>query len=391
MIDIQNHYRLLFTAIYFAIGALYSLLALYLEQIGFTGTQIGLVMSAGSLMLIFGQPLWGLICDKTRKTVTVLRLSLLVAGALALLLPLIRSYALFLFLYSMVHIFQGANAPISDSLGIKAAAKLNLTFGNFRQYGAIGFAIAVFTVSNVSEWIGLWVIFPFYFLAYLVAAIGFRQKEETDVELRVSLIPGLKKLIVLPRYRLILLGTFFVFGPVVANNNYYSLLFEHVGGSLAGIGLAFLLFSGSEAPMMKLSGPIIKRMGLENTMIFATALSALRWIWYSTGPSPQSMLLLFIIQGLSVGLYIVSAAQYVSEAALPELRTTAMTLYSSAGIGMGGIFCQFFGGVLLDVADILSVYLFFGFSTMAGLLVLLYLKYIDRKLPVKAGVPADGL
>ncbi len=386
MIDIQNQYRLLFAGIYFAIGALYSLLALYLEQIGFTGTQIGLVMSAGSLMLIFAQPLWGLICDKTRRTVAVLKVSLLVAGTLALTLPFIRSFWVFLLLYSLVHIFQGANAPISDTLGIKAAAKLNLTFGNFRQYGAIGFAIAVFTVSNVSEWVGLWVIFPFYFLAYLVASLGFRQKEEVNDEMRVALIPGLKKLIVLPRYRLILLGTFFVFGPVVANNNYYSLLFEHVGGSLAGIGLAFLLFSGSEAPMMKLSGPIIKRLGLENTMIFATALSAVRWIWYSTGPSPQHMLLLFIVQGLSVGLYIVSAAQYVSEAAVPELRTTAMTLYSSAGIGMGGIFCQFFGGVLLDVSNILSVYLFFGLSTIAGLMVLIYLKVIDRKLPAKAGI-----
>ena len=390
MIDIQNQYRLLFAAIYFAIGALYSLLALYLEQIGFTGTQIGLVMSAGSLMLIFAQPLWGLICDKTRRTVAVLKVSLLIAGCLALFLPFIRSYVPFLLLYSLVHIFQGANAPISDTLGIKAAAKLNLTFGNFRQYGAIGFAIAVFTVSNVSEWVGLWVIFPFYFMAYLAAVITFRQKEEVNEEMRVALLPGLKKLIVLPRYRLILLGTFFVFGPVVANNNYYSLLFEHVGGSLAGIGLAFLLFSGSEAPMMKLSGPIIQKLGLENTMIIATALSAARWIWYSTGPSPKFMLMMFIIQGLSVGLYIVSAAQYVSEAAVPELRTTAMTLYSSAGIGMGGIFCQFIGGVLLDVSNILSVYLFFGLSTLAGLAVLIYLKIIDRKLPVKAGVSAAG-
>lgn len=378
---IQNQYRMLFASIYFAIGALYSLLALYLEQIGFTGTQIGLVMSTGSFMLIFSQPFWGIICDKTQKTVGVLKFSLLGAGLLALFLPFIRGFVLFLVLYSLVHFFQGANAPISDTLGIKAANKLGLTFGNFRQYGAIGFAIAVFTVSNLSEWMGLWIIFPFYCLAYLAAALLFRQKEEPVEELRVALIPGLKKLIVLPRFRLILISTFFVFGPVVANNNYYSLLFEHVGGSLAGIGLAFLLFSGSEAPVMKVSGKIIRRMGLENTMIFAAALSALRWVWYSTGPSPNWMLAMFIIQGFSVGLYIVSAAQYVSESALPELRTTAMTLYASAGIGMGGIFCQFTGGVLLDVANILTVYLFFGLSTFAGLSVLVYLRHYERKHP----------
>lgn len=378
---IQNQYRLLFAAIYFAIGALYSLLALYLEQIGFTGTQIGLVMSAGSLMLIFSQPFWGIICDKTQRTVGVLKFSLLAAGVLALLLPFVRSYMLFLMLYSLVHFFQGANAPISDTLGINAAKKLGLTFGNFRQYGAIGFAIAVFTVSNLSEWVGLWVIFPFYFLAYLTAALVFRQKEVNDPAIRPALIQGLKQLIVLPRFRLILISTFFIFGPVVANNNYYSLLFEHVGGSLAGIGLAFLLFSGSEAPFMKLSGSIIQRMGLENTLIFSATVSAIRWIWYSTGPSPNMMLFFFVIQGLSVGLYIVSAAQYVSESALPQLKTTAMTLYASAGIGMGGIFCQFTGGVLLDFGGVLSVYLFFGLSSLAGLSVLLYLRFYEKRHP----------
>ncbi len=371
---IQNQFRLLFGSIYFAIGALYSLLSLYLYQIGFTGTQIGLVTSTGSLMLIFSQPFWGVICDKTQKTVTVLKVSLLIAGALALLLPFTQHFFLFLTIYALVHFFQGANAPISDTLGIAAAQKLGLTFGNFRQYGAIGFAVAVFLVSNLSEITGLWIIFPFYCLAYVTAALGFRQKEEPDLTVRVKILSGLKQLMVLPRFRLILICTFFIFGPVVANNNYYSLLFEHLGGTVAGIGLSFLLFSGSEAPMMKLSGSIIRRIGLENTMIISSVVAVLRWVWYSTGPQPDLMLLLFILQGISVGLYIVAAAQYVAEHALSHLKTTAMTLHSSAGIGLGGIFCQFTGGVLLDIAGIQSVYLFFGLSTLAGLILLFHLR-----------------
>ncbi|SMP38066.1 MFS transporter [Anoxynatronum buryatiense] len=377
--EILLQYRFLFGSIYFAIGALYSLLALYLERIGFSGTQIGLIMSSGSLMLIFSQPFWGIVCDKTRKTVLVLKVSLIAAGVLALSLPFVRGYLLFLILYAAVHFFQGANAPISDTLGITAANRLGLTFGDFRQYGAIGFAIAVFTVSNISEVVGLWIIFPFYFLAYLVAAILFRQEEPEITDMHVPLIPGLKQLIILPRYRLILAATFFIFGPVVANNNYYGLLFEFTGGTIAGIGLAFLLFSGSEAPFMKLSGKMIARLGLINTMMMATSISAVRWFWYSTGPEPKWMLIFFVIQGLSVGLYIVSGAQFVSENALPHLKTTAMTLYASAGIGMGGIFCQFTGGILLDLYNILAVYFFFGVSTIIGFLILCYLRYHARR------------
>jgi MFS transporter, PPP family, 3-phenylpropionic acid transporter len=329
-------------------------------------------------MLIFSQPFWGVICDKTRRTITILKISLVLAGLIALILPVTGNFFVFLIIYATVHFFQGASAPISDTLGIAAANRLGLTFGDFRQYGALGFAAAVFIVSNASGIAGLWIIFPFYCLAFLTAAFSFRQKEEKDISVRVEMLPGLRDLMALPRFRMILICTFFIFGPVVANNNYYSLLFEHVGGSVAGIGLAFLLFSGSEAPVMKLSGKMIRKIGLENTLIFSASVAVLRWAWYSSGPAPGLMIIMFILPGISVGLFIVSAAQYVAENALPQLKTTAMTLYSSAGIGLGGIFCQLIGGILLDLIGIRAVYFFFGLSSLAGLILLIHMKRLKK-------------
>ncbi|RQD70109.1 MAG: MFS transporter [Tindallia sp. MSAO_Bac2] len=376
---IKNQFKLLYTSIYFAIGALTSLLVLHLESIGFTGTQTGLVMAAGSLVLIFSQPFWGIICDKTRKTLMVLRITLIVAGILALVLSVVQSFYLFLFYYCLMHFFQGANAPISDTLAIKASNQLGSNFGALRQYGAIGFAIAVFIVSNVSEHAGLRVIFIFYFIAYLIPALFFHPGIKADDGIRADILSGLKDLIKIPEYRMILMGTFFIFGPVVANNNYFSLLYRHSGGSLAGVGLAFLLFAGSEAPFMKISAKLIDRIGIENTLMMAAATSMIRWFWYGSGPAPEMMLFMFILQGFSVGIYIVSAAQYVAEKSLSSLRVTAMTIYSSAGIGLGGIFCQLAGGVLLDYFNVLAIYIFFGISTVLGMFFLLNVKRRKHK------------
>ena len=384
MIRIKNQFILLYTSIYFALGALTSLLVLHLESIGFSGTQTGIVMAAGSLVLIFSQPFWGIVCDKTRKTLIVLRLTLFTAGITALFLSGIQHFYIFLAFYCLMHFFQGANAPISDTLAINASNKLGTNFGALRQYGAIGFAIAVFIVSNVSEYVGLRVIFFFYFFAYMIPAIFFRPSITVDESIKANILSGLKDLIKIPEYRLILLGTFFIFGPVVANNNYFSLLFRYSGGSLAGIGLAFLLFAGSEAPFMKLSDQIIKKLGIENTLIIAASISMIRWFWYGSGPAPALMLLLFILQGLSVGIYIVTAAQYVAEISVPELKITAMTIYSSAGIGLGGIACQIMGGVILDYFDVLTIYLFFGVSTILGIACLLTIKARKMKPDTQA-------
>lgn len=375
MVSIKSQFRLLYTSIYFAIGALTSLLVLYLETIGFSGTQTGMIMAAGSLVLIFSQPFWGVVCDKTQKTLIVLRLTLIMAGLLAVVLAYIYQFYLFLIIYCLMHFFQGANAPISDTLAINASNKEGSNFGALRQYGAIGFAIAVFIVSNVSEYLGLNVIFFFYFFAYLIPAIFFRAKiEVTDRKFQMNLLTGLKALVKIPEFKYILTATFFIFGPIVANNNYFSLLFRHSGGSLAGVGIAFLLFAGSEAPFMKLSNQFVKKIGIENTLIAASFISMIRWFWYASGPSPEFMLGLFLLQGLSVGVYIVTAAQFVTDHSIPELRVTAMTIYSSAGIGLGGIFCQMMGGVLLDQYNVLAIYKFFGISSIIGLFCLYGIK-----------------
>ena len=371
----QNQYRLLFGSTYFALGALYSLLSLYLQDIGFSGTQIGTISAAGSLVLIFSQPIWGIIADKTRRTIFLLKISLVAAGILALGLMGISTYWPFLLLYALVHFFQGANGPIANTLGIEAARTLQINFGTLRQYGAIGFALAVFLVSRLSEAVGIWIIFPSYAAAYFIAAAFFRQQEVGYLGVPVERLPHIREQLALPRFRLIMLSSFFIIGPIMANNNYYSLLFDHVGGTVAGIGLAFLLFAGSEAPFMKASGHITRRFSLEKTMMLAAGISALRWFWYSLGPPPSLMIALFILQGISVGLFVVVSAEYVAANSLPRLKNTAMTLYASAAIGLGGITCQLAGGILYDAYDILAVYRFFAWSTLAGILFLVMLQY----------------
>ena len=110
-------------------------------------------------------------------------------------------------------------------------------------------------------------------------------------------------------------------------------------------------------------------------MMLAAGISALRWFWYSLGPPPSLMIALFILQGISVGLFVVVSAEYVAANSLPRLKNTAMTLYASAAIGLGGITCQLAGGILYDAYDILAVYRFFAWSTLAGILFLVMLQY----------------
>ncbi|MCK9912196.1 MFS transporter, partial [Microbacteriaceae bacterium K1510] len=124
--------------------------------------------------------------------------------------------------------------------------------------------------------------------------------------------------------------------------------YQHIGGSVAGIGLAFFLFAGSEAPCMRMAAYLIRRWGLEMTILLAGIISALRWFWYATSPSTTSIIALFFIQGLSVGFYLAAAAQYVRENTPDELQVTALAIFMSFGQGLGTMACNLLSGIIMQ-------------------------------------------
>lgn len=371
----------LFFFVYFVLGALYPLLSHYLKSIGMSGTQIGLIVSVGPIVAIFAQPFWGMLCDRFQMSRQILSSILLCAAAAALLLLWGgRSFITFALLYGLLHFFQSGAVPISDGLALQYAAHTGIEFGRIRQWGAIGFAVATLVAGLLADWFGLGAIFYVYTVAQLGAFACLRGVRTERSMGTVNVFKGLAQLVRIPRYMLFLMSAFLIFGPINGNNIFFGLLYDSLGGQVAGIGLAFLLFAGSEAPFMKWSGFFIQRLGLEKTILIAGLVSALRWLWYGTSPSPTAVLILFFIQGFSVGLYLASAAQFVKENTPDGLRVTALSVYTSMGLGLGSMATNVVGGMLVDAYGILTTYTFFGVLTLLGLVPLtLVTWFVKRK------------
>ena len=365
----------LFLFIYYGMGAYYPLITQYYQAIHLTGTQIGAVSAITPIVSILVQPLWGMICDRYQIRKPVLLLTLLAAAASSLLFTLVSDYAWVVVLVMLLSLFQCALVPISDSLALTYAIKEKMQFGNLRLWGAVGFAVAVFcTGLGVQKW-GPNAIFFFYAAALLLASCFLRGIPEEGTQMSGNVFRGLRKLFRLPRFVLFLLSSFFIFGAINANNVWFAVYYQEIGGTVAGVGLAFLLFAGSEAPLMKLSTYFIRRFGLELTILLAGSVSALRWFWYGTAPSTTMVIALFFLQGLSVGFYLASAAQYVRENTPDSLQVTALAIFNSAGHGLGSMTCNLLGGVIMDHAGILATYFFFGGATVLGLIPLMLIRF----------------
>lgn len=362
---------------YYGFGALNPLLTQYYKSIQLTGTQIGIISAITPVVSIVCQPLWGMICDKYRIRKSILIVNLILAAVLSLLFLAVSSFFWVLFLFIVFSIFQCAISPISDSMVLTYARAQNMPFGNLRLWGAVGYAIAAyFTGLAVEAW-GPDAIFYFFCGAFL-CSIPFIRGMPGTVEaapIASSMFSGLKELLRLPRFVLFLFSCFFIFGSVNANNIWFALYYQKIGGTVAGVGLAFLLFAGSEAPCMRLAGACIRRWGLELTILFAGAVSMLRWLWYATIPSSTMIIAFFVLQGLSVGFYLAAAAQFVRENTPSHLQVTALSVFASVGQGLGTMTCNLVAGVLADYLGIISIYWFFGIATMVGVLGIVLLRF----------------
>ncbi|MED1723070.1 MFS transporter [Brevibacillus parabrevis] len=368
----------LYLFIYYGFGAFSPLITQYYNSISLTGTQIGLISAVAPVVSIIAQPMWGLFCDRFQIRKTVLILTLVVSGLVGLFFIGTSAFAFVFLLYLILSFFQSAIIPVSDSLALGYAKKNGLQFGDIRLWGAVGFALAAFVTGLLVEKLGPSVLFYSYCFALLIAVLLVLRVPDESQEtprFRVGMLTGMRDLLRMPRYLLFLLASFCVLGAVNANNIWFSLFYQEIGGTVAGVGLAFLLFAGSEAPFMKLAGMIVRRWGLELTLLLATVFGAARWLWYSSAPSTTLVIAMFFVQGISVGFYLATSAQFVRENTPASLQVTALAIFFSVGGGLGTMLCNLAAGWIKDSYSTLGIYLFFGIITVIGIIPLVMIKF----------------
>lgn len=369
ILTMQGFYLLTF----FAVGSLYPLLSVYLSEVEhLNGYQIGTIMSINPIIMIFFQPLWGMVSDKLNAPIKILTLTTLIAGIFAAGYLVFTGYYWIFFIAVCVAIFQSAIIPISDSLSIKYTSKVKVNYGNIRLFGSLGFGVAVFIMGRLSEWNPKIIFISFFASLLLASLLAFKMPSE-NVSKNQNLLSGVKEILVHKRFLIFLGITFLIFGPNLANNNYFGLFIENRGGTYTGIGIAFLIAVLSEIPFMKVAGSWIHRFGLLQIATLAGAVSLIRWLLYFTEPSLWLIYATAVIQGFSIGLFIPAGLQYIRDITPVHITATAITLYSAFGNGVGNWFCTFIGGIIYEEFNIYSLYLFFSALSIIGILLNLWL------------------
>ncbi|MGQ0749609.1 MAG: MFS transporter [Betaproteobacteria bacterium] len=157
---------------YFAyLGAFAPFFSLYLEALGMSAVDIGLLMALPQLTRIIAPHLWGWLADRGPSRLHIVRLTG-IAGltCFAGVFAGTGFWHLFAVLFTMTF-FWSAALPLVEATTLSHLGEETARYGRIRVWGSVGFIAAVVAVGYLLDWFEVGVL-PWVVVATMVGMLG---------------------------------------------------------------------------------------------------------------------------------------------------------------------------------------------------------------------------
>ena len=369
--------KLYYFVFFMAIAAFFPFFNLYLNRIGFSGTQIGIITSAGLFMTTMGQPIWGYLSDFFGTRRRILQLNLFICIVLVLIVSLREDFLALIVLWALFRFARSPLMRIIDTITLTCTER-GTTYGKVRLWGSLGFAPAVVVVGAILQRTSLKNSFYiFALLAALCLLISFYLPPEIKKKKREKAIRGqLFILIKNQTFLLFLVFSFLVGLSVAMHATFFSIYCAQIGAGEGLIGLFWGIAALSEAVLFFYSDQLLKRFSSVRLLFLGALLYGIRWLLYALISNPYLVLLVQTTQGISHGLFYFSGITFVSQIAPNELQVTGQGIFGAIfAFGLSGIIGSFLGGIIFDSVGVSVMYTIAGvISITAAFLFILGMK-----------------
>ncbi|MEG2429532.1 MAG: MFS transporter [Oscillospiraceae bacterium] len=356
--------------VFYAGQAMYNTyLNLFLTSTGFSKTQIGIVQSVSTVVLVIIQPLWGIISDKSKSKNKIIGLLLL---ATALVCLSFYAYKTVIWLSLCVMLFSVFFFPamtLQDNYTLEFLDKSKWDFGNIRLGGTLGYAFCAMIVGfiikqNYENIFWIMAIFfaitgAFYFM--LPKVEGHREKNE---KVKYSVLLKDKSLLCMLLFNIMyFMGTAFYF-------QFYPLYFtESLGASSQMVGMLSFVSAMSEIPFFWFAYKIEKKLGVEKVMILAGIATALRWFLLFFVTNHFAVLGVNLLSGFGYVGFCYCLIKYINDNVPKGMRATAQSLNAILGTVFSRIIFAPLGGYLSDIFGVRSMLMAGGIVMVIGVIV----------------------
>lgn len=352
--------KLLVFFFYASVGVLIPFLPIVFKFQGMDSFQIGFLMAIGPFVSILVQSPWGILSDKLKTVKKIVVLQLAVSLLLSFFLFNISSFYLLALIVFIFCVFFIPLFVLLDCLIMDVAAKSKKSFGGYRLWGSIGFAAAALFTGKITVFIGIENVEHLYQLLTLISLIlAFLVVDVVPTKKRPK-FAEFKKLAFQKELIIVLLLITFVSSTNKANDTFIGMFIQSLGGNESDIGWAWMIGPISEVLVFALSVSMLKRSNEIKLLTIAAAVFAIRWFLFAIAKSPDLVIFIQVLHGLSFGLLYIAAVSYIYRISPAELKGSGMGLMVTFFWGIAGIMGSLVGGAIIEALGLHTMYYIFA-------------------------------
>jgi PPP family 3-phenylpropionic acid transporter len=319
---------------YGAQACFFPFLTIYYQQLGLSGSQIGLLAGFSPVISLISAPFWSGLSDATGRHRLVLSLGLSGAAGGILLMMQAQSLLWLAVAVACYAFFSAAIIPLADSATMHMLGGEKGNYGKIRLWGSIGWGAAAPLAGLLMDRFGPRGGFSASIVLMAVVLLVSLGMSHSRGHLSVPFWHGVRQVLADRRWYPFL-GLVLIGGMSMSVVSAYLLLYMNsLGANRTVMGLTQTIATISEIPVLFFVNRLIKRFGARPLMAVSIAAYALRAFLVSLATVPETILLIQTIHGATFALLIGAGVTMADELAPAGLKATAQGLY---GAVMGGV------------------------------------------------------
>lgn len=342
---------------YATLGCFLPYWGLYLQETGFSASEIGELFALMMATKIIAPNISGWIADHSGKSLVIIRLASLLAAIIFGGFLLGKDYQWFALVTVGFSFFWNAALPQFEAATLAHLRQEPRRYSQIRLWGSVGFILSVYGLGSYLQAFDLQSL-PWIILAMLTG-IWLTTMLTPEAKAGVSLhdTGGVWRILKKPE----VIAFFFVYmllqlahGPYYV---FYTIYMKQAGYSATLIGFLWALGVCAEIVLFVFMNRLLGKVSLRAILLISICFSILRWqIIACFSYSLAMMLGAQILHAASFGSSHVAAIHLVHHYFGTRHQGKGQALYSSTSFGLGGMLGSLYSGYYWDAFGATFVY-----------------------------------
>ncbi|MGB3027430.1 MFS transporter [Paradevosia shaoguanensis] len=319
--------------LFMANGAAVIALPLWLNAMGISPGEIGVINAVPMLLMLLVNIVVGRIADRAKDWRSVIVIGSLVAGVIPVGLFFVNEFWGILLVWTLAALPNSAVNPVVDAATMRMTRRRGTDYGTIRAWGTVGYMVINASTGFAIAAFGTAAFVPIFVALSLLrasTALGLPQfrSPEPQATLAGSVpVAGKARELLKPWFVLPIFGFAMVFGTHFILNAFAALLWMEQGIPEWVIGPLVALGAFAEASMMFAWKHFSTRFSARHLILLAALVAAARWVAMAFSPPIWLLIPLQLTHAVTFSLGFLASVHFITNWTSEDIAAEAQSYF----------------------------------------------------------------